>query len=85
MSTYAYRIFVTQTKETTKQEKRPNMEYRRDYNEEYRGDYYDEFDDCYASSYGAYVGTYAQDVMGYSDEFIDDVLGGDPDAYWNID
>lgn len=35
--------------------------------------------------FGEYAGTYAQDEMGYSDEFINDVLCGEPDAYWNID
>jgi len=36
-------------------------------------------------SYGQYAGSYAQDVELLSDDFIDDVLDGDPDAYWNID
>ena len=36
-------------------------------------------------SYGQYSGTYAQDEEGLSDDFIDDVLGGEPDEYWNID
>ncbi len=36
-------------------------------------------------SYGKYYGSYAQDVEGLSDDFIDDVLDGFPDAYWNID
>jgi hypothetical protein len=36
-------------------------------------------------TYGKYEGTYAQDFEGLSDNFIDDVLGGEPDAYWNID
>lgn len=35
--------------------------------------------------YRRYAGTYAQEVEGLSDEFIDDGLDGDPDAYWNID
>ena len=35
--------------------------------------------------YSKYVGSYAQDEMGYSDEDIDTVFDGDPDAYWNID
>lgn len=39
----------------------------------------------YGSHYGEYAGSYAQDVMGYSDEVIDDAFDGDPDAYWNID
>ena len=36
-------------------------------------------------TYGQYRGSYAQDVEGLSDNFINDVLGGEPDAYWNID
>lgn len=36
-------------------------------------------------SYGQYAGTYAQDVEGLSDDFINDALDGEPDAYWNID
>lgn len=39
----------------------------------------------YGCSYGEYEGTYAQDVMGYSDEAINDAFEGDPEAYWNID
>ena len=41
----------------------------------------------YSSSrrYGEYAGSYAQDVMGYSDDVINDAFDGDPDAYWNID
>lgn len=35
--------------------------------------------------YGEYAGSYAQDVMGYDDETIDDAFDGEPDAYWNID
>lgn len=37
------------------------------------------------STYEEYNGSYAQDVMGYSDQAIDDAFDGDPDAYWNID
>jgi len=37
------------------------------------------------SGYGRYAGTYVQDEMGWSDEDIDTVLDGDPDAYWTID
>lgn len=36
-------------------------------------------------TYGRYAGTYAQDEMGYSDDDIDTIFDGDPDAYWNID
>ena len=36
-------------------------------------------------TYEKYNGTYAQDIEGLDDDFIDDVLGGEPEAYWNID
>ena len=39
---------------------------------------YDEYEDEYA-------GTYAHDVEGYSDDDIDTIFDGAPDAYWNID
>jgi hypothetical protein len=39
----------------------------------------------YGSHYGEFAGSYAQDVMGYSDDVINDAFEGDPDAYWNID
>ncbi|MDD5870210.1 MAG: hypothetical protein PUC77_01830 [Bacteroidales bacterium] len=50
-------------------------------------DYYDDYDQDYYEHehYGDYAGTYAQDVAGYSDDVINDVFEGDPDAYWNID
>ncbi len=60
-------------------------------NERTRGsalDSYDTFDepiDDYGTHYGEFAGTYAQDVMGYSDDVINDAFDGDPDAYWNID
>lgn len=38
-----------------------------------------------AETYEQYNGSYAQDIMGYSDQDIDDAFDGDPDAYWNID
>ena len=51
--------------------------------------YYEEdYDDYYYEdepTYHKYRGSYAQDVEGLSDQFIDDVLDGNPDAYWNID
>lgn len=34
---------------------------------------------------GDYSGTYAYDVMGYSNDEIDTIFDGDPNAYWNID
>lgn len=52
-----------------------------DYEEEY--DDYDDYNE--RESFGKYAGSYAQDVEGLSDDFIDDVLDGEPDAYWNID
>ena len=42
-------------------------------------------EDTYGSHYGEFSGTYAQDVMDYSDDVINDAFEGDPDAYWNID
>lgn len=45
-------------------------------------DYDDDYD---RQTYDNYNGSYAQDVEGWSDQDIDDVLDGDPDAYWNID
>ena len=49
-------------------------------------DFYDNYGrDDNNSGYGRYSGSYAQDEMGWSDDDIDTVLDGDPDAYWNID
>ena len=42
-------------------------------------------DDDYGTHYGEFAGSYAQDVMGYSDDVINDAFEGDPDMYWNID
>lgn len=36
-------------------------------------------------TYEKYGGSYAQDEMGYSDDDIDTIFDGNPDAYWNID
>lgn len=36
-------------------------------------------------TYNNYNGSYAQDEMGFSDDDIDIIFDGDPDAYWNID
>lgn len=36
-------------------------------------------------TYNRYNGSWAQDEMGYSDDDIDTIFDGDPDAYWNID
>ena len=48
------------------------------FDEDYE-DYHEE------QTYDRYNGYYAQDVEGYSDQEIDDIFGGEPDAYWNID
>ncbi len=37
------------------------------------------------STYERYNGSWAQDEMGYSDDDIDTIFDGEPDAYWNID
>lgn len=37
------------------------------------------------ATYNRYNGSWAQDEMGYSDDDIDTIFDGDPDAYWNID
>ena len=34
---------------------------------------------------GDYKGSYAHDVMEYSNSDIDTIFDGEPDAYWNID
>lgn len=36
-------------------------------------------------SYEHYAGSYVQDEMGYSDDDIETIFDGEPDAYWNID
>ena len=54
-------------------------EAERDSNEEDQDDYEE------SRTFGNYSGSYAQDVEGYSDQDIDDIFDGDPDAYWNID
>jgi len=52
--------------------------------ENYNDDYSD-YDYRERPTYENYNGSYAQDVEGWSDQDIDDVFDGDPDAYWNID
>ena len=51
--------------------------------EQWEAQSYRDYDD--RPSYGQYAGSYAQDCEGLSDNFINDVLDGCPDAYWNID
>ena len=46
----------------------------------YNPDIYEE-----PETYNFFVGSYAQDEMGYSDNEIDTIFDGDPLAYWNID
>ncbi len=50
-------------------------------------EYMDRDDDDWTEhhTYDDYNGSYAQDQMGWSDQDINDVFGGDADAYWNID
>ncbi len=38
-----------------------------------------------SNTFERYNGSWAQDVEGYSDDDIDTIFDGDPDAYWNID
>lgn len=54
--------------------------------EEYEDDDYDDYSHDYEEpTYGRYSGSYVQDEMEYSDDDIDTIFDGDPDAYWNID
>lgn len=54
--------------------------------EEYDDDDYDDYSHDYEEpTYDRYNGSYAQDEMGYSDDDIDTIFDGDPEAYWNID
>lgn len=46
---------------------------------------YDDYFDDYGIHYGEYAGGFAQDVMGYSDDVVNDAFDREPDAYWNID
>lgn len=46
-------------------------------------DYAPSFDE--SQSYSRYSNSWAQEVEGYSDDDIDTIFDGDPDAYWNID
>lgn len=43
------------------------------------------FSFCEEPIYERYNGYYAQDEAGYSDDEIDIIFDGEPDAYWNID
>ncbi len=53
-----------------------------EYLESQQDAFYEEYEQ---EGFGKYRGSYAQDVMGYSDDDIDTIFDGDPDAYWNID
>ncbi len=53
--------------------------------EDYYYDDYDWYNEENDSTYESYNGYYAQDEMGYSDDEIDTIFDGEPDAYWNID
>ena len=54
-----------------------------DYNESH--EYFDDNAWIEQPTFENYRGSYAQDVMGYSDDEIDTIFDGDPLAYWNID
>lgn len=62
-------------------------------NDDFTNNYDDEETELYdydsynyeEDTYEKYSGSYAQDVMGYSDDDIDTIFDGDPTAYWNID
>jgi hypothetical protein len=45
---------------------------------------HDDFPYHKRKTFEEYRGSYAQDVAGFSDQDIDDIFGGEPDAYWNI-
>lgn len=45
----------------------------------------DNYDNQSLRTYDCYNGSWAQDVEGYSDDDIDTIFDGDPNAYWNID
>lgn len=84
--------FYEKNRETSKMEKDGktywfNLKGEEVHHETTSRDYssYDDYERDYGSHYGEFAGTYAQDVMGYSDDVINDVFEGDPDAYWNID
>lgn len=57
--------------------------------DDYRDDgMYDDdgyYENTESRTFGRYAGTYAQDEAGFSDEDIDNIFDGEPDAYWNID
>ena len=53
--------------------------------EQWEAQSYRDYDYNDRPSYGQYSGSYAQDIEGLSDNFINDVLDGCPEAYWNID
>lgn len=55
------------------------------YNEDYYVSYKDTMTYEDYENYGNYEGSWAQEIEGFSDDYINDVLGGEPDAYWNID
>lgn len=63
--------------------------YRNIYDDEGDDEYEEDYDDYPSArdeqTYDRYNGSYAQDEMGYSDDDIDTIFDGDPDAYWNID
>lgn len=45
----------------------------------------EDYDEDDSSTYQRYNGTWAQDEFGYSDDDIDTIFDGNPEACWNID
>lgn len=62
----------------------PSIPYPPDYHKTPKSNEYNN-KEGYGRSYGEFAGSYAQDVMGFSDDVINDAFEGDPDNYWNID
>ena len=60
-------------------EKKRSEMYESSVSDDYEYDSYDR------KTYDDYNDSYAQNQMGWSDQDINDVFGGDADAYWNID
>lgn len=56
----------------------------KDIDEECDYNYYNE-DEIDSPHNDKYAGTYVHDIAGYSDEDINDIFDGCPEAYWNID
>ena len=64
-----------------------NEKYEDDDDDDYNRERYydDDDDDDYDEDNGSYSRYRGGPTGELTDDFIDDVLGGEPDAYWNID